>query len=79
MTQFGYACLNTELREKGIFNSRTMRKKTFLEKGLPYTSELCLQNVKDILTILNWNHKNDARRWVWRTEMGRSQGWFEPG
>ena len=61
MTQFGYACLNTELREKGIFNSRTMRKKTFLEKGLPYTSELCLQNVKDILTILNWNHKNDVR------------------
>ena len=45
MNRFGYACINMYLREKGIFNSRTMRKKTFLEKGLPYTSQLVLQNI----------------------------------
>ena len=58
MNRFGYACINMELREKGIFNSRTMRKKTFLEKGLPYASKLVLQNVKDMLPIFNWNYKS---------------------
>ena len=58
MNRFGYACINMELREKGIFNSRTMRKKTFLEKGLPYASKLILQNVKDMLPIFNWNYKS---------------------
>ncbi len=58
MNRFGYACINMELREKGIFNSRTMRKKTFLEKGLTYASSLVLQNVKDMLPIFNWNYKN---------------------
>ena len=57
MIQLGYACINTELREKGIFNSRTMRKKTFLEKGLTYASSLVLKNVKDMLPIFNWNYK----------------------
>ena len=51
MNQMGYACINMFLREKGIFNSRTMRKKTFLEKGLPYASQLVLQNVKDMMPI----------------------------
>lgn len=61
MIQLGYACINMELREKGIFNSRTMRKKTFLEKGLPYASSLILQNVKDMLPIFNWNYKNNIK------------------
>lgn len=61
MTRFGYACINMKLREKGVFNSRTMRKKTFLEKGLPYTSKICLDNIKDIIPILHWNYKNDIK------------------
>ena len=55
MNRFGYACINMDLREKGIFNSRTMRKATFLSKGLPHASKLVLQNVKDMLPIFNWN------------------------
>lgn len=35
-----------------------MVKKTFLEKGLPYTSQLALQNVKDLRKILSWNFEN---------------------
>jgi UV DNA damage endonuclease len=61
MNRFGYACINTHLREKGVFNSRTMRKKTFLEKGLPYVSEVCLKNTKDIIPILHWNYKNNIK------------------
>ena len=61
MIKLGYACINMQLREKGIFNSRTMRKKTFLEKGLPYVSSIVLQNIKDLLPIFNWNYKNDVK------------------
>ena len=61
MNQFGYACINMELREKNIFNSRTMRKSTFISKGLPYVSHLTLQNVKDLLPIFNWNYKNNIK------------------
>ena len=69
MIRFGYACLNMELRDKNIFNSRTMRKKTFLTKGLAYTSKLCLQNAKDLLSILNWNYKNDIHVFRISSEM----------
>tara|TARA_B100000035_G_scaffold134987_2_gene114977 strand:- start:436 stop:1296 length:861 start_codon:yes stop_codon:yes gene_type:complete len=35
-----------------------MVKRTFKERGLPYASELALQNCKDLLTVLKWNHAN---------------------
>lgn len=57
----GYACINETLKKDKIFTSRTMRKKTFQEKGLDYVSELSLQNCKDLLTILQWNEENDIR------------------
>ena len=45
----GYACINTELssRKVKVSTNRTMRKKTFQEKGLDYVSEVILQNVTD--------------------------------
>lgn len=38
-----------------------MVKKTFLERGLPYASQLALQNVKDLYRVLEWNSKNGIR------------------
>ena len=57
----GYACINMELsaQKPKVSTNRTMRKKTFQEKGLDYTSELILQNVTDLLEILKWNAAND--------------------
>ena len=57
----GYACINMELsaQKPKVSTNRTMRRKTFDEKGLDYTSELILQNVTDLLTILKWNTAND--------------------
>jgi len=59
----GYACINTELSslKVKVSTNRTMRKKTFQEKGLDYVSEIILQNVTDLLTILQWNAKHDIR------------------
>jgi len=60
MVNMGYACINmhlSELRPK-ITTNRSMIKRTFLERGLPYASELSLQNCQDLIKIIQWNHDN---------------------
>ena len=52
----GYACINTALSAHDIMTNRTMRRKTFDQKGLDYVSELSLKNVKDLKTIVEWNN-----------------------
>lgn len=58
---FGYACINLELRKKKIFAGRTCRKATFEKEGLRYVGDLGLQNVKDLYTIIQWNEKHNIR------------------
>src|SRR5215218_10403095 len=60
-TNFGYACINLTLAEKGITTNRGMIRKTFLEKGIQYASQLALQNVKGFLQILEWNVAHNIR------------------
>ena len=52
----GYACINHGFsqrpKNKRITTNRSMIKRTFQEKGLPYASELALQNCKDLLEIV---------------------------
>jgi UV DNA damage endonuclease len=54
--KIGYACINTQLNSNKITTNRTIRRKTFLEKGLDVVSDLALQNVKDLKTIIEWNN-----------------------
>jgi UV DNA damage endonuclease len=56
--RLGYACINMTLAKQGITTTRTMIKKTFDTKGLPYVSSLVLQNVTDLYKILKWNVEN---------------------
>lgn len=56
MSRLGYACINMTLKDK--CTSRTMRLKTFEEKGLAYVSELALQNVLDLKDVIQWNEDN---------------------
>ena len=60
MNNIGYACINMNLSNSKpkVTTNRSMIKRTFTEKGLPYASELALQNCKDLLTILKWNKDN---------------------
>lgn len=53
--RIGYACLNTTLAEEQVQVNRSMVRRTFLEKGLPYASELALKNVTDLEKIIDWN------------------------
>ena len=60
MNRLGYACINMNLSNSKpkVTTNRTMIKRTFTDKGLPYASELALQNCKDLLIILKWNNDN---------------------
>ena len=61
----GYACINMNLSElpksQRVTTNRSMIKKTFLDRGLPYASELALKNCQDLLTILKWNEDNGIK------------------
>lgn len=63
--RLGYACINMKLnslpKKQRITTNRTMVKKTFLEKGMVYASELSLQNCKDLKKILEWNVQNNIK------------------
>lgn len=61
MENLGYCCINLTLREQGIYTNRSMIKRTFLEKGPDYAAELALLNLKDLLTILEWNRDNNIK------------------
>ncbi len=61
--KLGYACINMQLssgsKKSRITTNRTMIRRTFDQKGLPYVSEIVLSNVKDLNKILKWNFDND--------------------
>lgn len=56
---YGYACINTILRKKKIFSSRTCRLATLEKKGLDYVKSLALHNLEDLLEILKWNKEHE--------------------
>lgn len=65
MSNLGYACINTNLntlpKKQRVTTNRSMVKRTFKERGLPYASELALANCRDLLTVLKWNEGRDIR------------------
>lgn len=64
----GYACINLSLG-KNVTTNRTMIKKTFTQKGLEYVSELVLQNVADLETIIDWNEQTGIKMYRMSSEM----------
>ena len=65
MYNLGYACINMCLsnqpKSKRVTTNRSMIRKTFDAKGLPYASELTLQNCLDLERIIQWNQDNDIK------------------
>ena len=63
MKNIGYCCIpmgcNVGLKKKEqITVNRGMVRRTFDAKGLPYVSELIIENLKDTLKVLDYNLKN---------------------
>lgn len=57
----GYACINIGLHEEGISSTRSMIKRTFMEKGIQYASQVALANVTGLLKILQWNIEHGVK------------------
>lgn len=51
----GYACINLCLAEEGISTNKGMIRRTYLDKGIQYASQLALLNVQALYKILEWN------------------------
>ncbi len=60
MTNLGYACINQTLgkQKPKITTNRSMIKRTFLNEGISKSSDLALQNARDLIEIIKWNHNN---------------------
>ena len=63
MGNIGYCCIPlgcnlNKPKKKHLLVNRGMVKKTFLEKGLPYVSDLIVKNLTDTLAILDYNIEN---------------------
>ncbi|AZL89949.1 UV-damage endonuclease [Megavirus baoshan] len=59
--RIGYACISTELRDYGIFTSRTLILKTANAKGIDHVKQLAMDNVDDLLKILIFNEAHGIR------------------
>ena len=53
--RMGYCCLCLSLESEGVTTNRGMVKRTFLERGLPYVSELAIKNIGDLIKIIEFN------------------------
>ena len=61
--QLGLCCLNTVLRSQKppIFASRKMIIRTVKEKGIDTLKQKILQNLRDILTMMDWNEQHGIK------------------
>ncbi len=65
----GYCCLCLSLSDAGITTNRGMVKKTFLERGISYASELALKNTEDLYKIITWNANNGIMMYRMSSDM----------
>jgi len=59
--QLGYACINMTLAKQGISCNRSMIRRTFDKKGVPYASELILENLRNLTKVVSWNNQNGIK------------------
>jgi UV DNA damage endonuclease len=63
-TNLGYCCINMTLqkdKKNKITTNRSMIKRTFADRGITYASELAVLNIRDLIEIIKWNHKNGIK------------------
>ena len=61
--QLGLCCINTILRSQKppIFSSRKMIIKSIEEHGIDILKDKIIQNLKDVVTMMEWNEENGIR------------------
>jgi UV DNA damage endonuclease len=68
-TRMGYCCLCLSLEKEKVTTNRGMVKKTFLEKGIEYVSELCVKNTEDLIKIIRFNGEKGIRMYRMSSDM----------
>lgn len=61
--QLGLCCLNMTMRAQNppVFSSRKMIIRTIKERGIHSLKEKILQNLRDTLTLMDWNEENGIK------------------
>ena len=69
--QLGLCCLNNTLRKQKppVFASRKMIIRTVFEQGIDVLKEKILQNLRDVLTMMDWNEANGIKVFRLSSEM----------
>jgi UV DNA damage endonuclease len=69
--QLGLCCINTILRAQKppVYASRRMIIKSIEEKGIDELKTKILQNLRDVLTIMDWNEENGIKLYRMSSEM----------
>ena len=69
--QLGLCCLNTVLRAQKptVFASRKMIIRSIEEKGIETLKQKIIQNLKDLLTMIEWNEQNGIKVFRLSSEM----------
>jgi len=67
--RIGYCCLCLSLEKDKVTTNRGMVKRTFLEKGLQYVSELALRNTEDLIKIIKFNSTKGIRMYRMSSDM----------
>ncbi len=67
MGNIGYCCIC--LSQPDLTTNRSMVKRTFLQKGIVYASELALKNVTDLYKILQWNSERGIKLFRMSSDM----------
>ena len=69
--QLGLCCLNTVLKrgKVPVFASRRMIIRTIKEKGIECLKKKILQNLRDVLTMMDWNEKYGIKVFRLSSEM----------
>lgn len=68
-TRIGYCCLCLSLEKEKVTTNRGMIKKTFIERGLDYVSELVLKNTDDLIKIIQFNGESGIRMYRMSSDM----------
>ena len=61
--QLGMCCINTVLRNQKppVFSSRKMIMRTIKEQGIDILKSKIIQNLKDTITLIEWNERNGIK------------------
>ena len=59
MVRYGYCCINMTLQKnEGITTNRSIKKNTFLTKGLDHVSKIAEANTEALIRMVEWNNQH---------------------